>query len=375
MNWPEARAGAGPGPAGSQGTAIWPEATGWPETEDEPGPVSTEPTGWPEVPDDVAFPLDDEAEATRQLGLAAGTADAGASTAASPATRRKHKQSTRRQAPADRKVADRKAADRKAGGRKAAGRKSSSGRKKAGVRPEAAIANAPTPAVTGRPGRSRDAGAASAGPLAQAVAAGAPARPASPATGPPPKKAAPGKPRRRGRRRLLLAGLAVILAGLAGTAYVVLRPQTSHVVSTPPTLSSFARQGANGTAEKFKHRLMAAAGGDVKNVVAAVYQRSTGPGTKAGPQIMVFIGGNLAGHASASNLISAYMTQMHGAFSTSPGPLGGRAACAPGSSGGPAECAWADGDTFGVVVSATLSSPALASEMRQMRPLVEHVSK
>ncbi len=173
----------------------------------------------------------------------------------------------------------------------------------------------------------------------------------------------------------MLAGLAVILAVVAAGAYVVLRPKAAHVVSTPPKLGTFTRQSANTAAVNLKHRLLTAAGGDVKNVVAAVYQRSTGPGTKAGPQIMVFIGGNLAGNASASSLISAYMTQMHGSFSTSPGALGGEAACAPGSSGGPAECAWADGDTFGVVVSATLSSTALATEMRQMRPLVEHVSK
>jgi hypothetical protein len=114
---------------------------------------------------------------------------------------------------------------------------------------------------------------------------------------------------------------------------------------------------------------MTAARGDVKNVVAAVYQRKGGAGT----QIVLFIGGNLAGSASASSLISAYMTRLHGAFTTSAGALGGQAACAPGSGNGPAECAWADSDTFGVVVSAGLSSAALADEMRLMRPQIEHV--
>jgi hypothetical protein len=69
------------------------------------------------------------------------------------------------------------------------------------------------------------------------------------------------------------------------------------------------------------------------------------------------------------------MTRLHGAFTTSAGKLGGQAACAPGSGSGPAECAWADGDTFGVVVSATLTSSALADEMRLMRSLIEHVVK
>jgi hypothetical protein len=90
---------------------------------------------------------------------------------------------------------------------------------------------------------------------------------------------------------------------------------------------------------------------------------------------VIFIGGNLAGSASASSLIGAYMTGLHGAFATSAGKLGGQAACAPAAGSTPAECTWAVGDTFGVVVSATLTSSALAAEMRLMRPLVEHVVK
>jgi hypothetical protein len=146
-------------------------------------------------------------------------------------------------------------------------------------------------------------------------------------------------------------------------------------VSTPATLGTYARQQANAPARALKQRIVAAAAGEVKNVVAAVYQRTTGPGTSTGPQIVVFIGGNLAGNASASSLISAFTTRLHGAFATSAGKLGGQAACAPGSNGGPAECTWADGDTFGVVVSATLTSAGLADEMRQMRPLIEHAVK
>ncbi len=164
-----------------------------------------------------------------------------------------------------------------------------------------------------------------------------------------------------------------IIATLAVAGYVVFRPQASHVVSAPASQSGYARQPANAAANDLRHRIVAAAGGAVSNVVAAVYQRTTGPGTKKGPQIVVFIGGNLAGGASADNLISAYMTRLPGAYTTSAGRLGGRAACAPGSNGGPAECAWADNDTFGVVVSATVNSAGLADVMRQMRPQVEHV--
>jgi hypothetical protein len=189
------------------------------------------------------------------------------------------------------------------------------------------------------------------------------------------RPASPGRSRRRMpiKARVLLGVLLVAALGVAG--YVFLLPKTLHVVSAPAHAGGYVRQQANATANGFKQRIVKAAAGSVKNVVAATYQRSSGPGTSKGPQIIVFIGGNLAGGASASSLISAYMARLSGAFTTSPGRLGGQAACAPGSNGGPAECAWADNDTFGVLVSATMNSASLAAQMRQMRPLAEHAIK
>ena len=119
-----------------------------------------------------------------------------------------------------------------------------------------------------------------------------------------------------------------------------------------------------------KSRILAGAGGAVSNVVAATYEERVGPGTSSGPQIVVFIGGNLS---SGNNFIGG-ITQLYGSFTTSPGPLGGQAACVPGANGRPAECAWADGDTFGVLLSATLGATGLADEMRLMRPLAERVA-
>jgi hypothetical protein len=182
---------------------------------------------------------------------------------------------------------------------------------------------------------------------------------------------------RSGRRKkavALLGGL-VIIAGLAAVGYFTLMPRSSHTVTAPAALGGFVKQKASSTAMSLRSRIMTAAAGDVKNVVAAGYEQKQGPGTSKGPQIVVFIGGNLTGNASASDLISAYMARLHGSFPTSPGRLGGQAACAPGTGGGPSECAWADGDTFGVVVSATLSAKGLADEMRQMRSLVELVAR
>jgi uncharacterized protein (UPF0333 family) len=185
-----------------------------------------------------------------------------------------------------------------------------------------------------------------------------------------PAKQKPAKSRpRRGRRAVALLLGALVLAAVAAVGYYKIWPVKTHTVTTPAALGSYTRQQANATARALKHRIVTAAGGNVKNVVAAVYRQK---GAK-GPQIVVFIGGNLTGNASASDLISAYMARLHKAFTTNPGSLGGQAVCAPGANGGPAECAWADRDTFGVVVSATLHAPGLADEMRQMRSLVEHV--
>jgi len=175
----------------------------------------------------------------------------------------------------------------------------------------------------------------------------------------------------------MIVGGCLTVAVIAVVAYLLLAPQRVHVVSTPSHLGAFAKEPnvASSTARALRNKIVAGAAGEVENVVAAAYEQTKGPGTGQGPQVVVFIGGNLTGGGSASGFIGGFMTQSHGSFTTSPGSLGGQAACAPGSNGGPAECAWADGDTFGVVVSATLGADGLANEMRSMRPQVEHPAK
>ena len=178
------------------------------------------------------------------------------------------------------------------------------------------------------------------------------------------------------RKALIIVGPALAVL-VAVAAVLLLLPQPSHSITLPSAIGGYVRQPAQAStsADQFRNKIVAGASGEVKNVVAAVYQRTTGPGTAAGPQVVVFIGGNLAGGASAGSLIGAFSARLSGAFSTSPGSLGGQAACAPASTGGPAECAWADSDTFGVVISATLTASQLAAEMRAMRPQIERASR
>jgi len=175
---------------------------------------------------------------------------------------------------------------------------------------------------------------------------------------------------------IVVGCLVVVVLAVAGYLLVGASPP-SHAIAVPARLGAFVKEPTldRSTAQALRARIVAGATGEVKNVVAAVYEQSTGPGTSAGPQIVVFIGGNLTGGGSAGGFINGFMTNLKGSFITAAGALGGQAACAHGANGGPSECAWADNDTFGVVVSATVSANGLADEMRLMRTQVEHTTK
>jgi hypothetical protein len=169
---------------------------------------------------------------------------------------------------------------------------------------------------------------------------------------------------------VVVAVAAVLLRGaLTGSG-------PAHTVSTPTKLDSYVLQpqlAKSMGAQALGARIVKMGNGEASHVVYGVYEISTGPAAKSGPLFILFIGGHLAG--SASSFISSFTGLLPGAAVTSPGALGGQAACVPGYSGHPAECAWADNDTFGLFASPTLSAAALGSELRAMRPLVEHVQK
>jgi hypothetical protein len=93
--------------------------------------------------------------------------------------------------------------------------------------------------------------------------------------------------------------------------------------------------------------------------------------------MILFIGGNLSG-VSAGSFIASFTHQSGGAFVTSPGALGGTAACVNAQASVPgsvALCTWADNNTFGVVASPTMNASTLAVQLRNIRPMVEHVVK
>jgi hypothetical protein len=188
---------------------------------------------------------------------------------------------------------------------------------------------------------------------------------------------------RRGlSRRILWLTAGALLVVVAVTAAVIKSgvrsgSATAHVLMTPPRLGAYARSQALAgamDAQSLRNGIVRQSGGEAKNVVDAVYQQTAGPAAKTGPQIVLFIGGNLAG-TSASAFITSFTGNLKGAVTISPGSLGGEAACLPGVKGRLSECAWADNDTFGVIASPTLSAAVLAGQLRQMRPLLERAAK
>ena len=174
-----------------------------------------------------------------------------------------------------------------------------------------------------------------------------------------------------------MLALAAASAIAVGAVVIVLTSSGSgaaHVLTTPASLGLYVKQpqlAEQMHAATLRQQILQESAGEANNVIDAVYEDSTGPAAASGPQIFLFIGGNLKG-TSAGAFISTFTGKVPDAQTTSAGSLGGAAACFPSVNGRLAGCVWADDDTFGLVASQTLSSSGLANEMREMRPMVEH---
>ncbi len=191
--------------------------------------------------------------------------------------------------------------------------------------------------------------------------------------------------RRRGRsgdRRqwMALGAIAVVAAGAIGWVvmkYVSGPSGPAHQVAAPQAVDGFTRsanlekqlQASTEAASVAK-----ASGGKASDVVSAVYQQGV-PGS-SNTQVFMFVGGKLAGAdpgASVTNFEHSYT----GAVAVSPGSLGGQAACTETHLNGQSAslCVWFDNDTFGSVISSTMTTAKLAATMDAVRPSLELYTK
>jgi hypothetical protein len=189
--------------------------------------------------------------------------------------------------------------------------------------------------------------------------------------------------RRRGRsgdRRqwMALGAITVVAAGLIGGVlmkYVFAGPSgPAHEVVAPVSVDGYTRSATLG--EQMKVGALAqsvekSSGGSASGVVSAVYEQgAVAPGSNA--QIFMFVGGKLAS-ADANAFIANFDQSYPDAHGVSAGALNGDAACSEThlNNEEAAMCVWFDNDTFGALVSPTMSTTQLASTLSNVRPSLE----
>src|ERR1700761_6048103 len=196
--------------------------------------------------------------------------------------------------------------------------------------------------------------------------------------------------KRRGRsgdRRqwMALGAIAVVAAGAIGGVlmkYVFAGPSgPAHTVVAPQTADGYARSAnlekqLNVAGEAAK--VAKASSGQASDPAYGVYQKGSIASITdaANTQMFMFVGGKLAGADPAAS-IANFEHSYPGAAAVSPGSLGGEAACTEThlNDQSASMCVWFDNDTFGAMVSPTMTTAKLASTMDAVRPSLELYAK
>jgi hypothetical protein len=194
--------------------------------------------------------------------------------------------------------------------------------------------------------------------------------------------------RRRGRsgdRRqwMALGAIAVVAAGAIGGVlmkYVFSGPSgPAHTVVAPNKAGDFTRMPnleKQMKVDALRDEVIKTSAGQASDVQSAVYQQgSTAPGGNA--QIFMFVGGKLSSAAPATSITNFTQTY-RGATIVPAGSMGGEAACASETTSGGesvAMCVWFDNDSFGELVSPTMTTAKLASTLDAVRPDLELYAK
>jgi hypothetical protein len=192
--------------------------------------------------------------------------------------------------------------------------------------------------------------------------------------------------KRRGRsgdRRqwMALGAIAVVAAGAIGGVlmkYVFAGPSgPAHQIVAPQKVDGYTRSAnlekqldVAGEAQK----VAKASSGQASALGDGVYQMGniSAVTDAANTQMFMFVGGKLAG-ADPGASITNFEQTYPGSAAVSPGSLGGQAACTETHLNGQSAsmCVWFDNDTFGAMVSPTMTTAKLASTMDAVRPSLE----
>jgi hypothetical protein len=193
--------------------------------------------------------------------------------------------------------------------------------------------------------------------------------------------------RRRGRsgdRRqwMALGAIAVVAAGAIGGVlmkYVFSGPSgPAHTVVAPNQADGYTRMP--NLEKTLKVDSLAASiakdsAGHVSHLVPAVYQQGSAA-SGANAQVFMFVGGELSGASPAAS-VASFTKDYPGAQVVPTGAMGGEAVCAESQLNGEgvAMCVWFDNDTFGALVSPTMTPPKLATTLDSVRPSLELYTK
>jgi hypothetical protein len=192
--------------------------------------------------------------------------------------------------------------------------------------------------------------------------------------------------RRKGSRdrRQWIAIVAVVIVA-AGAVAALLKfafPSHSgpaHSMATPNTVGAYTRKPALEKDMKvgaLVSNVRKLSGGQATGLVSGVYQAgSMSPGGTA--QIFMYIGGHLT-NADPSSSIKSFIAKFPGANMVPAGPMGGQAGCVEataGTEGKVAMCIWFDNDSFGELVSPTMTTATLRNVLVSVRPSLEVTAK
>jgi hypothetical protein len=111
--------------------------------------------------------------------------------------------------------------------------------------------------------------------------------------------------------------------------------------------------------------------GAAGNVRSAVYEQGN-LASSANAKIFMFVGGTLA-HGAAAASFANFELAYPSAHAVSAGSLPGDAACTTTAVNkeSASMCVWFDQDTFGTLVSPTMTTAELATTMDEVRPSLE----